>query len=287
MGIRGNILKWIANFLQHRTFRVAIGEHKSSIGRARRGVPQGSPLSPTLFNILMSDLTLPPTIQKIIYADDITITASHEDFDTAVRYMEQGITTLKEWTDQWDLHVNISKSKLMCFTNRKIRYIPQIAIGGQSLTFTTTHDILGLRFDAPRLTWTRHIENLRITIQKRLRIMKKLTSLRWGVSRKTLTKFYDIYIQPKINYGATIYSAASDTQLGKLQTLQNEAMRIATGCFKSTPIICLQALTAMLPLQQRRKLQEINHFTKILEHQDTRPLKQRIKADIGNTGPGK
>ncbi|KAG0707861.1 putative RNA-directed DNA polymerase from transposon BS [Chionoecetes opilio] len=73
MHITGPTLAWLQNFLSGRTFRVAVGASTSPSQSIRRGVPQGSILSPVLFNVLLSDLHIPPHSHLLIYADDITI----------------------------------------------------------------------------------------------------------------------------------------------------------------------------------------------------------------------
>ncbi|XP_042888110.1 uncharacterized protein LOC122263640 [Penaeus japonicus] len=274
IGIIGNPLKWINNFLTNRTFQISIGAHKSSKEKILKGVPQGSPLSPVLFNILMSDLEIPENTKKVIYADDITLISENHDLMKAITDIEQAIKHIKEWTNIWDLKINIKKSKLMCFTNKRIRNIPKVKIDNEELEFSSNHNILGLNFNSPKLKWGKQIQNIKLTTLNRLSIMKKLTSLSWGMSRENLLKFYKIYIKPKIDYGLMIYGNTNNTELKKLESIQNEALRIATGCFKSTPIIALQAITKMLPLKQNIKEQEYIQMQKNLQKQNNSPLKQ-------------
>ena len=72
-GIHGNMLCWIEEFLKNRTYQVIVGNTKSEKKAIKRGVPQGSCLSPTIFNIIMSNI--PHTDGIIIgeYADHIAI----------------------------------------------------------------------------------------------------------------------------------------------------------------------------------------------------------------------
>ncbi|KAK6060546.1 hypothetical protein COOONC_01794, partial [Cooperia oncophora] len=50
------IVKWIEEFLADRTFQVLVNGHASTVRHAISGVPQGSVLSPILFNIYTFDL---------------------------------------------------------------------------------------------------------------------------------------------------------------------------------------------------------------------------------------
>ncbi|XP_045130249.1 uncharacterized protein LOC123515571 [Portunus trituberculatus] len=73
MGITGTTLAWVRNFLTGRSFQVAVGASLSPSQGIHRGVPQGSILSPLLFNVLLSDLQVPTHSHLLLYADDITI----------------------------------------------------------------------------------------------------------------------------------------------------------------------------------------------------------------------
>lgn len=70
-----NIVIYIKNFLQNRYSTVRFGNATSEKLEFKSGVPQGSPLSPILFNIFCSDVLENCRCQKAQYADDIAIWA--------------------------------------------------------------------------------------------------------------------------------------------------------------------------------------------------------------------
>lgn len=78
--------------------------------------------------------------------------------------------------------------------------------------------------------------------------MKRLVTKSWSASRESLIIFYKTFIRSKIDYGSVIYSSASSTQLKKLDTIQSAALRIATGAFRSSPIVALETETNVPPL---------------------------------------
>ena len=57
LGIKGNLLAYINNFLSDRTLQVRINSTLSEINFVENGTPQGSCISPTLFNIMVNDLS--------------------------------------------------------------------------------------------------------------------------------------------------------------------------------------------------------------------------------------
>lgn len=73
LGISGVALDWMQSFLNDRSFQVAEGEAMSTSRPPQCGVPRGSSLSPTLFNVYMAplaDIILPFGVQVVTYADD-------------------------------------------------------------------------------------------------------------------------------------------------------------------------------------------------------------------------
>jgi hypothetical protein len=60
------------HYLKDRNTSVQVGKYLSEMKLLDRGVPQGAVLSPTLFNIMLSDLQKSPQVKILSYADDIT-----------------------------------------------------------------------------------------------------------------------------------------------------------------------------------------------------------------------
>ena len=76
LGIRGQLLVWLGDYLTNRTGTVLFQGMKSKINHLTYGTPQGSSLSPTLFNMVINrllQLDLGSMVQMIAYADDLAI----------------------------------------------------------------------------------------------------------------------------------------------------------------------------------------------------------------------
>ena len=63
-------------------------------------VPQGSPLAPILFNVLLRD---PPLTKAsiFIYADDITLYTTSKTMDEAIKTMQESLDSIAKWCAQW------------------------------------------------------------------------------------------------------------------------------------------------------------------------------------------
>ena len=75
-GLQGNLLAWISDFLSDRRAKVRFQNCHSDAQIFENGTPQGSSLSPTLFNYAMNiflRLQLPEGVRILAYADDLVI----------------------------------------------------------------------------------------------------------------------------------------------------------------------------------------------------------------------
>ena len=75
MGITGNMYNFIKEFLKGRSFQVKIGNTLSDHRFPQKGIPQGSVISTTLFNIGINRIleNLDPEMKGSLYADDLMI----------------------------------------------------------------------------------------------------------------------------------------------------------------------------------------------------------------------
>ena len=70
-------------------------------------------------------------------------------------------------------------------------------------------------------------------------------------------------MRSKIDYGCIVYNSTSNRELVGLESVSNEAMRISSGCIRSTPLSSLQIITEEPPLQIWRDKLSLKYYYKV------------------------
>ena len=119
-----NSKRWLANYLSGRRAHVNFKGIPSKIRPFRDGVPQGSVLSPTLFNLFLHDIPTPNSQDtKILsYAEDITITSTHAKHNTAATNVQHYLNTPQTWLTTNRLKVATGISTATLITTYKQEY---------------------------------------------------------------------------------------------------------------------------------------------------------------------
>ena len=94
--------------------------------------------------------------------------------------------------------------------------------------------------------------------------MRCVQGTSWGADRHSLILIYKMFIRSKLDYGSHLYDSAAETHKKKLNTIQNNALRIATGLLRCTKIEALEVEANVYPLQMHRDIMSFNYGLKIL-----------------------
>ena len=280
MGLTGSILRWLKEYLSNRTSKVIYNGKYSSTRPVSSGVPQGSILSPLLFNIMTSDIPIANDVKLAEYADDILFFCSKPSLAEAQACIQTQMNSLHEWSNQWGMKINISKTKGMIF-KRGTEVSPLIKIDKTSVQFVPKFKYLGMLLDKD-LSWKPHINNLKSACIPRLNILKSISNPHWGADRNILLKTYVSLIRSVLDYGSIFYSTAPHYCLKQLDTVQNQALRIALGVRLTSPIVALEVESNIPPLFIHRKMLMLKYMcrTSILpNHID---VKKDLYGNIDN-----
>ncbi len=76
-------------------------------------------------------------------------------------------------------------------------------------------------------------------------------------------------IRPSLDYGSIIYGYASESTLNKIETIQNQALRICCGAFKTSPVAAMQVDVGEAPLFLHRYKIRVNYWINLNGHKES------------------
>ena len=263
IGLTGNLLGWIKNFLTNRSFRVRIGNVTSHKFLLTTGVPQGSVISPILFNIMMHDFPMKQDQgQTLLFADDISFITTEYTSDRALITLQSFLNSVAEWCETWKFKMSPDKCALMVFTKKKITDYPLVQLDGVNIPTVTSFKFLGVTFDS-KLNWKQHIDTIYNKCSRLLPLFYRLTRPTAAPSIKALLIIYKSLVRSIIDYGLIVYSTAAKTNIVKLDRIQNSFLRIILGSLPSTPIAQLQFETGIESIELRALWLSITYVIKL------------------------
>ena len=160
------------------------------------------------------------------------------------------------------MSVSAEKSSITLITphTREYNTQPILTLNGTQIPVNPSTKILGTTFDRG-MTFKDHITELTTKSKSRLNVLKALTATTFGQQKESILNLYKQFLRPVISYSSMAWSPdLAPTHMDTLQRVQNSALRIATGCTKSTPITHLHAETKILPLNEHLNMRGTQFF---------------------------
>jgi hypothetical protein len=187
----------LKSYLENRSFSVRINNSISISHLIEAGVPQGSDLSPLLYNVYTSDI--PSTNNTILatYADDLAILASSSDANVASEYIQSHLNLITTWAINWRVKINETKSVQVNFTLRR-NEIPSLILNGTCIQIQSSTKYLGITLDK-RLTWSHHTKSKRKQANIQLHLLCPILKFKISLANKMF--IYKSLIRPVWSYG--------------------------------------------------------------------------------------
>ena len=266
-----------------------------------RGVPQGSVCGPLLFITYVDDVCdVIDNSGCFLYADDLALIVSGKDVDRIAMLMQQDLDKVAQWCRENKLTVNTQKTQVLwSYSPRAIPDLTRCALflNGAELDVVTSFCYLGATLDThmtmtPNLKKTINLTQVRIT---------QLRGIRKRSNKSTAVQVYLHMIRSILDYCCFLHDGGPVWAIRKLQTLQNNALRVCESIRdpRGVDIAALHTRNKVTKLEvtRRHQLLSLMHREAQDENQVVAPVRvlrggdklklrtQRVKKDIYEKSP--
>lgn len=178
-----------------------------------------------------------------MYADDLVIFTNQADLKALYTDLGKALETVNLNLNTINLEISVPKTQFCIFSQIKFRYFTRLireqklvlSLGNHLIDLLPVAKFLGVMFDS-NLNWTRHIQELKVHVKKRINILRAIADISWGAHPRTLLIAYKALIRSSFDWGAQLMCDLDGSLERALTTLQCSALRIVLGLMGTTPL---------------------------------------------------
>ena len=241
----------------HATWKLDLHAPTTDNGNCTR-----SALSPVLYNVYtkgLVDLNSNGLSRMLRLADVWLIYKTASDIHTPITAVQEQLEKVSHWCQETESEINPSKAQaLWCTLNNKAagQAIPAVSFNGEVIERTNSLRYLGIHFDR-MLTYKTQVESTKLRCKKGLFALKTMASK--GVEQRHPFLLCQSVILSVIDYGLGL-TTLSQSNLLKLNWVQNEAMRVILGTTKDKPIEPMHYLLDLPSMETRHKVEQVKAY---------------------------
>lgn len=285
-GVNAHMISVCQSLFDYNHSNLVVNGVRSNDLKCRRGLLQGSTMSPLLFNLYINSLiqsldTKFPKLHtkgllsnNLFYADDIEL---HAQYAAAMQDM------LDE-CDRWRVSYGMSFAVGKCAIVSKKKKLPDFVLQGGIIPVVKTFPFLGVDCDGRRLCFTKkqsaRCEKM-VTAAKFLR-SKGMNASGWRLICSVLV--YKSFLRPMMEYGCQLMDS-SDSVLPVMEKAQNAVLSMMISCAGTTARGAKLKLLGIETMEARRELLQFQFFNGLDKSVQTNVPASTLWRSSAHTGP--
>lgn len=253
--VPGELQRLLASWMADRRLIYDTSEGPASRSLSA-GVPQGSILGPTLWNIMYDgvlSVDLPDGVELVAYADDLVLLAEDVCPQAASERAAAGIRAVNEWMVAHSLSIAPLKTEAVLVSKRAGDNPVTVLVNDQEVRSCSDIRYLGVQIHE-HLSWLPH---LRKVAEKAEAIGKAVSRLLQnhsgpkGVKRRLLASV----VESVLRYAAPVWHTACDLRAGRriLERAQRQVVLRAATAFRTTSFRVAAIIAGIVPVWRLAK----------------------------------
>lgn len=235
---------FVTSFLRGRCATLKVGAVTSDpFELGARGTPQGSVISPLLFNVAVRGLSVRLSkvdgVNHALYADDITVWCDGGSEGRVEDSLQAAVTCTEEFLEGTGLRLSPSKSELLLYRPTRRGRIPkgQVPLGevdisirtaiGQTIPRVEVMRVLGMLIEANGCNG-QTIARIATKTNNMVRLITRVSNSRGGLREENLLRLYHAFLMSHITYVAAAHRWHG-YEKAKLEALMRKSIKKVLG----------------------------------------------------------
>jgi len=262
------------------SYQLVVNDFLSESIPRDRGLPQGSPLSPIIFNLFIDPLVAELNRSNrsniprcLFYADDGALFAW--DLDTARTLLR----IAERWAADNGMIYNVAKSGVLSLGSEDV----QLTLDGRVIPVVLSYKYLGFPMTSKGIDFLQHRNNIVNSTEAFLRFLVA-NGTDWSPAIRSA--IFSTFVQPQMEYGAPLLLAYADFQSCQsdfyhpLQLLQDQALAWIF-CTNSNHLRIFRGILGALPISERFSHLRCRYQFHLDNTFEQNPLRLILAAGVG------
>lgn len=261
-GCYSNIYSIIVSYFANGTTKLQLG-HYSSEKQLTKGCPQGSVLSPYLWNLGFDDLfslPLPKGCDLTGYADDGLLLVQANTRRELESLANSCLDLISEWGDRNRLHFAPHKTFQLLLKGSLVS-TPRVKLNETQIKRKESVCYLGLLLEK-NFSFIEHIVQVSEKAKRNFFALNRISTSTWGLSFKSLKTIYNATYIGCISYGAPAWVDRAMIVTARRKLLQSQRLALIFLCkaYRTVSTDALPVLAGVFPVDLEIQRHAANYY---------------------------